>query len=137
MREHMESENHHDFDTTMGTFHHPATRSSPRATSTTGREGVGLLPGDAEAFPDQRNELIELRHSDDAVVVEFDLKGTHRARSAGCRPRAGSSPAGCPFFLFDEDRLVGERVYFDSATIQRQLGIAHDPLTLRAASRRS
>ena len=24
-----------------------------------------------------------------------------------------------------------ERVYFDSATILRQLGIAHDPLTLR------
>ena len=34
-------------------------------------------------------------------------------------------------FLFEEDRLVCERVYFDSATIQRQLGIAHDPLTLR------
>ena len=24
-----------------------------------------------------------------------------------------------------------ERVYFDSATVLRQLGIAHDPLTLR------
>jgi hypothetical protein len=34
-------------------------------------------------------------------------------------------------FLFEQDRLVCERVYFDSATIQRQLGIAHDPLTLR------
>ena len=33
-------------------------------------------------------------------------------------------------FLFEEDRLVCERVYFDSATILRQLGIAHDPLTL-------
>ena len=35
------------------------------------------------------------------------------------------------FFLFEEDRLVCERVYFDSATILRQLGIAHDPLTLQ------
>jgi hypothetical protein len=34
-------------------------------------------------------------------------------------------------FLFEDDRLVGERVYFDSATIARQLGIAHDPLTLK------
>ena len=25
---------------------------------------------------------------------------------------------------------MGERVYFDTATILRQLGIAHDPLTL-------
>lgn len=31
------------------------------------------------------------------------------------------------FFLFDEDRLVCERVYFDSATTLRQLGVAHEP----------
>ena len=29
------------------------------------------------AFPDQRNELISLRHAEDAVIVEFDLLGTH------------------------------------------------------------
>ena len=34
-------------------------------------------------------------------------------------------------FEFEGDGLVSERVYFDSATILRQLGIAHDPLTLR------
>jgi hypothetical protein len=34
-------------------------------------------------------------------------------------------------FLFDDDRLVCERVYFDSATVLRQLGIAHDSLILR------
>ena len=34
-------------------------------------------------------------------------------------------------FLFEEDRLVCERVYFDAGTVLRQLGIAHDPLTLR------
>ena len=33
-------------------------------------------------------------------------------------------------FLFDEDRLTCERVYFDANTILRQLGVAHDPLTL-------
>ena len=30
------------------------------------------------------------------------------------------------FFLFEEDRLVCERVYFDVGTIMRQLGLAHD-----------
>jgi hypothetical protein len=34
-------------------------------------------------------------------------------------------------FIFDGDQLVCERVYFDAATILRQLGIAHDPLTMR------
>lgn len=34
-------------------------------------------------------------------------------------------------FLFEDDRLLCERVYFDQNTILRQLGVAHDPLTLR------
>jgi hypothetical protein len=34
-------------------------------------------------------------------------------------------------FVFEGDGIVCERVYFDSATILRQLGVAHDPLTLR------
>jgi len=33
-------------------------------------------------------------------------------------------------FVFDGDRLVNERVYFDQATILRQLGLAHDPVSL-------
>ena len=31
------------------------------------------------------------------------------------------------FFIFDEERITCERVYFDQATILRQLGLAHDP----------
>jgi hypothetical protein len=30
------------------------------------------------------------------------------------------------FFLFDDERIVCERVYFDSATILRQLGLIPD-----------
>jgi hypothetical protein len=37
----------------------------------------------------------------------------------------------CAMFVFEEERLVCERVYFDANTVLRQLGIAHDPLTLR------
>jgi steroid delta-isomerase-like uncharacterized protein len=84
------------------------------------------------AFPDQRNELIALHHADDAVIAEFDLKGTHRG------PFRGLPPTGRAFtcrmaavFVFEGDGIVCERVYFDSATILRQLGVAHDPLTLR------
>jgi hypothetical protein len=36
----------------------------------------------------------------------------------------------CAIFVFDVDRLVCERVYFDSGTVLRQLGIARDPLSL-------
>jgi hypothetical protein len=34
------------------------------------------------AFPDQDHEIIDLRHSHDAVIVEFWLLGTHKG-SAG------------------------------------------------------
>jgi hypothetical protein len=30
-------------------------------------------------------------------------------------------------FVFEEDRLMCERVYFDADTVRRQLGLAHDP----------
>jgi hypothetical protein len=36
----------------------------------------------------------------------------------------------CAVFVFEEDRLVCERVYFDTNTILRKLGIARDPLSL-------
>src|SRR3954452_243205 len=132
VREHMESENRHEFDVTMGTFAHPRYEIVPTGDVYDGPDAVdGYYAESRAAFPDQRNELIALHHADDAVLVEFDLKGTHKG------PYRGLPPTGREFtcrmlaiFLFEEDRLVGERVYFDSATILRQLGIAHDPLTL-------
>jgi steroid delta-isomerase-like uncharacterized protein len=133
VREHMESENRLDFDTTMKTFHHP--RYELIATGDT-YDGEGQVARYWEesriAFPDQRNELVQLHHSDDAVIVEFDLMGTHKGSFRGLPPTGRAFKCRmAALFIFDEDRLVGERVYFDSATIQRQLGIAHDPLTLR------
>jgi steroid delta-isomerase-like uncharacterized protein len=80
------------------------------------------------AFPDQRNELIALHHADDAVIVEFWLRGTHHGSFRGL-PATGRT-FECrmtAFFLFEDDRLVCERVYFDAGTILRQLGVAHDP----------
>lgn len=123
VRRHMESENVHDFDTTIATFGHP--RYELIATDR-------VHDGEAEvreyfretrtAFPDQRNELIALHHADDAVISEFWLLGTHQGplgpieptgRSFRCRMTA--------FFVFEGAELVCERVYFDSATILRQL----------------
>ena len=83
------------------------------------------------AFPDQRNELIALHHAEDAVIAEFNLLGTHLG------PLRALPPTGRAFrcrmiavFVFESDRLVCERVYFDQATILRQLGLAHDPSSL-------
>ena len=130
--EHMESENRHEFDVTMDTFDHPRYELIATGDVFDGEDEVdGYFEETRRAFPDQRNELIALHHSDDAVIVEANLYGTHLG------PYRGLPPTGrefemrfCALFLFDEDRLICERVYFDAGTILRQLGIAHDPLSL-------
>ena len=132
VREHMESENRHEFDVTMSTFHHPRYEIIATGDVHDGEGEVARYFQETRAaFPDQRNELIALHHADDAVIAEFDLKGTHLGSFRGLPPTGRSFTCRMvALFLFEEDRLMGERVYFDSATIQRQLGIAHDPLTL-------
>jgi steroid delta-isomerase-like uncharacterized protein len=129
VREHMESENVHDFDTTLRTFAHPRYELIATGETYDGEAQVSAYYAQTRAaFPDQRNELIALHHCEDAVIAEFDLLGTHlgplrslpaTGRSFRCRMSA--------FFLFEGERLVCERVYFDQATILLQLGLARDP----------
>jgi hypothetical protein len=56
------------------------------------QEVRGYFSESRTAFPDQRNQVIALHHADDAVIVEFDLLGTHlgrlRALPPTSRPRS-------------------------------------------------
>jgi steroid delta-isomerase-like uncharacterized protein len=124
VRDHMEAENVHAFDRVIDSFGgHPRYELIATDRIHDGEPAVREYYRETRsAFPDQRNELISLRHADDAVIVEFWLLGTHTG------PLLGIEPTGRPFrcrmtafFLFEADDLVCERVYFDSATILRQL----------------
>jgi steroid delta-isomerase-like uncharacterized protein len=124
VRRHMEAENVHDFDAVIDTFSHPRYELIPSGAIHDGEAAVrAYFRETRSAFPDQRNELISLRHADDAVLAEFWLLGTHRG------PIAGFAPTGREFkcrmaalFLFEGAKIVCERVYFDSASLLRQLG---------------
>ena len=132
--EHMESENTHEYDVTMGTFSRPRYEIVPTGDVFDGTERVlEYFRESRTAFPDQRNELIAMHHGEDSVVVEFWLRGTHLGPFRGLPATGRAFEVRCvAVFEFDEaDGIVCERPYFDSATILRQLGIAHDPLTLR------
>jgi steroid delta-isomerase-like uncharacterized protein len=128
VHEHMESENRHDFETTLRTFARPRYEIMATGEVFDGEDAVrGYYAATRAAFPDQRNEVRSLRHGDDAVIVEFDLLGTHNGPLRGL-PATGRA-FRCPMvalFVFEGDRIVCERVYFDSATILRQLGIIPD-----------
>ena len=125
VREHMDSENRLDFEATLRTFEHPRYELIATGEVFDGPEAVrGYYAASRAAFPDQRNVVHALHHTDDGVIVEFDLLGTHQGPMRGI-PATGKSFV-CrmvALFLFDGDLIVCERVYFDSATILRQLGL--------------
>jgi hypothetical protein len=61
VREHMASENVHDFDTTIGTFGHPRYELIATGEVYDGEAAVrGYYAESRTAFPDQRNEVLEL-----------------------------------------------------------------------------
>jgi steroid delta-isomerase-like uncharacterized protein len=125
VREHMESENRHEYGVTIETFAHPRYEIVPTGEVYDGEDEVrSYFAATRDVFPDQRNELIALHHADDAVIAEFDLKGTHRGEIHGIAPTGREFTCRCvSFFIFDGDRLICERAYFDSLTIMTQLGV--------------
>jgi steroid delta-isomerase-like uncharacterized protein len=123
---HVEAENRHDFDAAIATFHAPRYQVMPMGMVYDGEQAVGeLLSGMFKGFPDFTVEIIKTYHSDDAVTLEVRMKGTHLGDWAGLKPtgRVMNIPVAC-IFEFDKDQLIGEKVYFDMATLMNQLSTA-------------
>jgi steroid delta-isomerase-like uncharacterized protein len=135
VREHMESENRHDFDAALATFDHPRYELIGTGDIHDGEDAVRRYYMETRsAFPDQRNRITSLHRADDAIIAEFVLQGTHDGPFRGLPPtgRKFSCTMAAIFeFAPGSHRIHCERVFFDASTILRQLGIAHDPLTLR------
>lgn len=135
VREHLDSENRHDFDATFATFAYPRYELVGTGDVYDGEAQVrGYFAETRAAFPDQRNRLVAMHHADDAVIVEIVLEGTHTGVLRGLPPtnRAFACPMIAVFqFPAGGDRITCERIYFDSSTILRQLGLASDPRSLR------
>lgn len=122
--DHFHDEVVQDWDQTLSTFPHPHYELIPMLLVHDGDSDVRDYYRDTRiAFPDQDHEIIALRHSDDAVIVEFWLLGTHLG-PLGSIPPTGSKHRTrmTAFFIFDEyENLVCERVYFDRLTMVTQL----------------
>lgn len=124
IRAHAEAENRQDVEATLGTFHKPRYEVVPLGEPVDGAGNVrDLLAGLFAGFPDFHAAIERLHHGEHAVAVELRMRGTHRGPWAGL-PATGRRidvPA-LSLFLFDGDRLTCEKVYFDMATLLRQLG---------------
>ncbi|UJW29215.1 ester cyclase [Saccharothrix sp. AJ9571] len=122
--DHFHDEVAQDWDATLSTFPHPHYELIATMTVHDGDHAVrDYYQATRAAFPDQRHELIALRHSADAVIVEFWLLGTHLG-PFGELPATGSPfrVRMTAYFVFDaEEKLVCERIYFDSLSMLKQL----------------
>jgi len=128
VRLHMESENRLAFDETLATFDHPRYELVATGTVFDGPDEVmEYYRSSRAAFPDQRNEIHSLRVTDDAVITEFDLLGTHTGPFLGIEGSGKDFRVRmCAFFVFADgtDKIAIERIYFDSSTLLAQLGIS-------------
>ena len=119
----VEAQNRHDTAGAMAAFAHPRFELIGTGRVYDGAaEVTQYLHDSCAAFPDQAHELIALHHADDAVNCEAWFTGTHLGSIRGldatgrrfrCRLAA--------FFIFEGDRMVCQRTYFDAGTIARQL----------------
>lgn len=121
--DHFADEVSQHWDDVLATFPHPRYELIPTGVVHEGREDVQRYYRETRhAFPDQRHEMIRLRHADDAIVCEFYLLGTHRGTYGGI-PATGKSfkVRMTAFFIFEGETLVCERIYFDTFSFLRQL----------------
>jgi hypothetical protein len=82
------------------------------------------------ALPDLAIEVKQRHVASDSLVVEVTIRGTHLGAWRGL-PATGRRMefALCGVYTFDaDDRLAGERIYYDRAAVLRQLGLFHEPM---------
>lgn len=131
VEEHVANENRHDLDGIMATFGASARYDDePWDAHYIGRDGVREFYSDLlRAMPDFRIDMRQRHAGEAAVVLEVVISGHHSGAWRGLPPtgRWIEFPL-CGVFTFDgEDRLAGEKIYYDRATILRQLGVFHEP----------
>jgi steroid delta-isomerase-like uncharacterized protein len=129
--EHIRLENQHDLDGIMGTFGATARYDDePLDAHYSGRDEVrSYYENLLQALPGLHLDVRHRHASNTAIVLEVIIRGRHLGPWRGL-PATGCQieiPL-CGIFTFDEeDRLAGERIYYDRATLFRQLGLFHEP----------
>lgn len=131
VRQHMALEMEYDWDAVIATFD-----GHPRYEMATGQvfagedEVRGYFAGSRSVFPDQGNEIIEIAHNGNTVLVEFWLTGTHQGEvklgdkvipptGRKLRQRMAASFEFAP----GKDKIICERPYFDQLGMLRSIGI--------------
>ena len=134
VEEHVRQENRHDINGLLAIFGQKAVyEDGPWGEMHDGIDAVRAYYASLfRAAPDLHIDIKRRHLSEEAIVLEVVITGTHLG------PWRGLPPTGrrlefplCAVFTFDEyDRMLGVRIYYDRATILRQLGVLREPTTL-------
>jgi steroid delta-isomerase-like uncharacterized protein len=131
VEQHVRLENAHDLEGVLQTFGSTARYDDEAwAEHYDGGDGVRQFYEQLmKALPDLEIEVLRRHVTDDAVLLEVMIRGTQLGEWRGL-PATGRRveiPL-CGVYTFDsEDRLAGEKIYYDRATVLGQLGVFHDP----------
>jgi steroid delta-isomerase-like uncharacterized protein len=134
VEDHVRSETAHDLQAIMRTFG-PHARYDDEA-GDEHHEGLSAVRSFYEAqfraAPDLHVDVKRRHVTEENIILEVEISGTHRGRFRGL-PGTGSQFRFtlCAVYSFNEEnKLAGERIYYDRATVYRQLGLFHEPTTL-------
>jgi steroid delta-isomerase-like uncharacterized protein len=134
VEQHIRLENAHGLAGVLATFGDSARYDDePWNEHYSGRDGVEQFYQQLmNALPDLEIEVQRRHIADDAILVEVLIRATHLGawRGLPATGRRVEFPL-CGIYTFDaNDRLAGEKIYYDRATVLRQLGIFHEPQSL-------
>lgn len=113
--EHVDAENEQDLERAMATFHRARYEIVPTGLVVDGDQAVReLLAANWAAMPGLRFSATGVFHGEDGIAVETHTTGEHDGRPVDMM--------SVNLFLFEGDRLVCERCYFDQVTTAANLG---------------
>ena len=116
---------------------HGVVRIIPTGDMVQGREDIAsFLKANLRAFPDWQIERRRLYDCADGTWVEWTVTGTHADEFMGHpATHRGLELLGCSRFEFTKTALIAEEgLYFDPATILRQLGLLSERVAAASAT---
>jgi steroid delta-isomerase-like uncharacterized protein len=121
---HINAESANDVETALRTFTTPRYDLRPLGGDVIEGEGPvrDLITGFSTTLPSVAYVADKIYHADDAVIVEYRVKGTHDVEYLGIPPNG--APLDHPaiaIYQFDGPNLIGEKIYMNVQGLEAQL----------------